>query len=281
MNALDARYLHGAEHAAQRALWAAGKINCPLCTRFGCKGQCECTCDACARGLKERLEGEAIPFCDIIRRAKMSPEERAAAHRADEAKKQGGEPWGECIAQVERLGVPHLTARAAKKPLPNASIAGVKHWETKRAERPFLVLLGGPGVGKSVAAAYAMARWGEARPWWRDRATGSNPRPVVWLSAPEVGRLPFLRENDEGYLREARVAELLVVDDLEAEGGPGGIRALASLLQHRADNARPTVITGNLETDALRRTYGDHLADRMRRCAMAPGVSGKSLRGKP
>lgn len=270
----------GIATSSARREWNAGTGRCPECKRAGCRGQCLCACEACQRGLKERIEGEAIPLCDVIRvmreppSARLEAQRQAARARAEETTP----PWAECVAQVERLGCPHETTRWARKPNPTDAMQGAKAWWAQRATRPVLVMLGESGVGKSVCAAYALAKFAELRPWWRDRATGSPARPAMWVSCPEVGRLALLREADEGLLRDATAAQMLVLDDLEADGAAAGMRALGSLIASRLDNGRLTVITGNLPPNGARKAYGNHVADRLRAMAYAKAPTGPSLR---
>lgn len=275
---------HWTHNSTARVDWAAGAGTCPECKRVGCRGQCECPCPACQRGLKERIEGEAMPYCDVLREAQESAETRAARQReaAQAAKAHAPPEWRECVGQVERLGCPHEVARWVRKPNPTAAMSAAKAWWGQRSDakgRRHLLLLGSSGVGKSVAAAYVLAKWGEMRPWWRGRPTGSPDRPVLWLSAPEVARLTLLRPEDELLLRDAASAEALVVDDLDLEGGAAGMRALASLLAARLDSMRLTVLTGNVPVAKVRDAYGNHVADRLNAAAYRQTLEGESLRG--
>lgn len=274
---------HWTPGSTARLDWAAGRGACPECKRMGCRGQCECPCASCQRGLKEQIEGEAMPFCDVLREAQESAEARAV--RLQEAAKvtklHAAPEWRECVGQVERLGCPHEVARWVRKPNPTAAMSVAKSWWAQRSDakgRRHLLLLGDSGVGKSVAAAYVLAKWGELRPWWRGRPTGSPDRPVLWLSAPEVARLTLLRPDDELLLRDATSAEVLVVDDLELEGGAAGMRALASLLAARLDSTRLTVLTGNVPVAKVRDAYGNHVADRLNASAYRQALEGASLR---
>lgn len=261
-------------------LWRKGKTNCPLCFRFGCRGQCDCYCRSCQRGLEERREGEAIPFCDVLRELRETKEQRAERVKREASQQSLTPTWGECIARVERLGVPHATAKAARAPQLTKALEAAKGWWRTKQDKPFLGLWGPPGLGKSVAAAYLAAKWGESAPWWKDLATGANTRTVVWLNAPELGRLTLLKEQEEALLADARRAHLLVVDDVELEGGQAGLRALGQLLSARADSLKATVLTGNLVPKRLRDIYGSHLADRLVGCCVSALLEGASMRGK-
>lgn len=129
-----------------------------------------------------------------------------------------------------------------------------------------LVLAGSVGVGKSVAAAYAMSR------------RKGFCRFVSASSLPDISRF------DEAAMREKRLAydcSLLVLDDLGTEYGDakGWFHSvLEPLLVDRHGNKRRTIITCNLPTEAFVQRYGERIADRIAGSGMFVRFGGPSLR---
>lgn len=280
----DALWRHSPENTA----WRNGQATCPDCRRFGCKGQCGCTfgpggkpCVGCSQPLDEfRFED-----CEHARasRARSAPGGREAAHRAYREELVGaGESrvsWGECIAQVERVGCPHVTAAAARKPEAKGAILGAKHWWSEvRTRQPLLVLSSATGTGKSVAAAHLASKYAELRKWWVAQASGVMQSPLVWMQADEVARLALIPDATQAFLERAQRSELLVVDELSPAGAKAGLLALGELLRSRADSGRLTIVTTNA-TSAELEPLGAHVVDRLKR-AHVVRVREESMRGK-
>ncbi len=119
-----------------------------------------------------------------------------------------------------------------------------------------LVLSGPVGVGKTIAAV-RLFRW-----LYRRRICG------FFIPSPEINY------ENAGGLAEARV---LLIDDLGTERFPQDIEYL---LEVRHAKVLSTIITTNLNLDAVRRTYGERLVDRFREWAIFYELKGTSLRRK-
>lgn len=140
---------------------------------------------------------------------------------------------------------------------------------------PFLVLAGGTGRGKSVAACLRMImsqissdrdRWGSP---WR------------WLRAPELTR-DFA--YDTKGIQKLIDAEYLVIDDLGTEYLDDKGRALATIcevLETRFDNSGATTITTNLSPEAFSARYGERLVSRLRLDGAFVVIGGPDLRSHP
>lgn len=164
------------------------------------------------------------------------------------------------------------------------ALTAVRRW--LRADRPFLVLLGGPGSGKSVAASWwitaldlgsrgdaALERWGQ-RYVDLDTLNFSMGIKAYPLGRYELlGNLVRLQQARFGE-EAARYRELLdtprlVIDELGAEHcDPADARAcLFDVIDARQRPRRATVLVGNLTTQAFVERYaaGDaRTLDRLR-----------------
>lgn len=129
-----------------------------------------------------------------------------------------------------------------------------------------LVLAGGVGTGKSVAAAWACAF-----------NTGR------FIKAIDLIRAGLF--DDDEVLPPLIRAPLIAIDDLGMEpiDGKGyGYAALYDLLDRRYDAGRKTIVTTNLTMDQFRDRYGtgagERLWDRVREVGIWVDIPGASLR---
>lgn len=125
-----------------------------------------------------------------------------------------------------------------------------------------LLLSGGVGTGKSVAAGYAIQR-----------------SPGRWMHASEIAKAG--RFEAEARWRELTGCRLLVIDDLGSEfndAGGWGRAKLTELVLERYEDAKRTVITTNLDGKQWA-TYADQrIRDRVKGNGMARVIGGKSKR---
>lgn len=137
-----------------------------------------------------------------------------------------------------------------------------------------IVLQGDPGRGKSWLAAGLALRLLRAR--WS----------VRFVEVRELLR-DLRRSFDEGsevseldILRPCYAAGLVVLNDLPREAvKPFARDVLEGLIDHRLEHDRPTVVTHNLDGDALCELYGEPFASRLgpRHFSVVP-VEGRDLR---
>lgn len=126
------------------------------------------------------------------------------------------------------------------------ALTAVSGWIAKDDAPPVLVLSGGTGTGKSVAAAYALAK----------------ARGGIWRTAAQLCRTFSASFGEQFEDQElCLTAFLLVADDVGAELEPHRERmgaTLVELLEHRKRSPRymRTIITTNLNRNAFERRYG-------------------------
>jgi len=124
-----------------------------------------------------------------------------------------------------------------------------------------VVLSGGVGTGKTVAAA-----------WWGAQVAGGR-----------FATLPDLESRgryDRAGLASVERARRLVLDDLGAEHLNDSSRCLVDgLLDARYRAGNPIVITTNLTARQFRARYGERIVDRIRDGGRFVQVSGNSMRG--
>lgn len=152
------------------------------------------------------------------------------------------------------------------------SMVSVKRWLHRDDLKPTLVLVGGPGCGKSVAAAHAIASW-----------EGT----AYWVSGPELIRIFAATYGDDvREQRKIKKVELLVIDDPSTGADP--VRECAILIDVlNSRKQRRTIITENLAYEAKdeaketwRTRYTDpRLHSRLRESAVFVYDHGPDLRG--
>lgn len=143
----------------------------------------------------------------------------------------------------------------------------VKRWLEVRAS-PWLVLLGGTGTGKTVAACYAAAR--ECGTY----ISATRLRPLLTRAVWDGEEMP----------REA-LSSLVVLDDIgaEREADADKFRAvLCELLNARQGMRTRMIITSNLTRSRLgdASLYGERVVDRLNHCARVVELKGATMRGK-
>jgi DNA replication protein DnaC len=163
---------------------------------------------------------------------------------------------------------------------PTKALTTVRQWlggamRTINPGVPTLVLCGGMGTGKTVAACWAISRHGglyatvetylrDYDRWLRDRSYDDKNSPAMWR-----------------YKR----AQLVVLDELGTEADAALMtRAFERLIDSRQSRRRElTIIMSNLSRDEVIRrirggAYGARTYDRMRRDSRIVEVTGESMR---
>jgi DNA replication protein DnaC len=134
------------------------------------------------------------------------------------------------------------------------------------SQKPALVLSGGTGTGKTVAAVRAMVRYGS---YQFVRAIRVGAHFERWASDREDGVDP-LRLG----------CSFLVLDDLgqEAESDRRAAQAVEEILDHRQRENTRTLITTNLTPDAIKARYSDRVVSRLRQNATVKAVNTTDMR---
>jgi DNA replication protein DnaC len=145
-------------------------------------------------------------------------------------------------------------------------------------ERPFLVLSGKVGSGKTCGVTLALLERAAVTEQWTGRDT-----PCFWIAA-EVALGALLGKAGEERLEQAKTAPVLVIEDLGSESMLNAdvwLSMLGVVVDERYRREAITIITTNLDMEALRKRYGERVADRLRQCARLKGTEARSLRVAP
>lgn len=144
-------------------------------------------------------------------------------------------------------------------------LRAVQGWFRGPGVRPILILCGAVGVGKTLAASWAIAEGGGGK----------------LVHAPELGRRVFPYGHETTIARLELTSAVMVLDDLGTEPDPNEKRwaeALALFVEKRKARGR-TIITTNLTPSELRVRYNARILDRLKARAFVVVLeSQKSLR---
>lgn len=194
------------------------------------------------------------------------------------------------IARIESLwvkrGAPQAEVRMVMRDrlTETPALGFAKEWLVsmlKEDARAILVMAGPKGVGKTVAAVYAMMKCSPAAPvgfsaWPESQA----PR---FRHASDVAELGVFGSDDDKKARaELKRCKTLVVDDLGAEYMTEQCKVLwDSLVNARYGSAGATILTTNLTHDQFANRYGERVFDRIRGRGEWYDIDGESMRGRP
>lgn len=185
--------------------------------------------------------------------------------------------------RLQKIGVPAEDILALRTRIEDsaAMVAARKFLGAPpQAAMRFLLLSGGFGVGKTLAASY-VARDEARRFDWNGQASGGIAvEPIQFVRAGELTRIDSRDRLDTQRLDGMAKCRLLVVDDAGDEGGPIGRGALAETLLRRDAGARRTVITTNLTLEKFAELYGGALVDRIRVRGITPNLAKEKSRRK-
>lgn len=182
---------------------------------------------------------------------------------ADRARRESLRAWGE----------KHLPRRVAKV-LEAGADESIRAMEVAKrwleSPKPWLVLLGSSGQGKSIAAAWALRRCAE------------KGAAVAWAQADSlaVSAGGFGGEERAARLRQV---DVLVMDDIGTEHASEFSRSvMRGILQARHEDLLRTIVTSNQAGAEFRETVGVRLARRMRDECVAVELTGEPLKiGQP
>lgn len=183
--------------------------------------------------------------------------------------------------KLRRLDVPALAIQALAKPEDTPALRVAKQW-SGQSDFPCLLLVGSPGTGKTVAAAWAMSRHvatkGESLPSGGGRAT---PR-AMFVRASTFARMSAYDAKDREWFEDCCRTSFLVLDDLGAEFlGEVAKALLDELIDARTGSLRRTVITSNLGMQQFEDRYEGRIWDRLRPSSTVFGTGKQSMRRRP
>jgi hypothetical protein len=232
-----------------------------------------------------------------------TPEGKAeiVAHEAAKAESERVET--ERYAALVPIYIDHVLREAG---VPERALAVVPHdtpaMQAVAGALDLLVLLGAPGVGKSVAAAKWLrdyvsdpSRWtpsnwdllttprGSMYPAHSSRLVPSYKETTlpIWISAAQLARTDHYNQTEIDRIAKA---PRLVIDDLFSEfsDSKGFFQALLDeIIDLRYSGKRPTVITTNFDVEAFKARYGERVVDRLVEGGRFYACGNTSLRRRP
>lgn len=203
----------------------------------------------------------AKTWSEVLAEEAPTPEERLAAHELAETARLAD--------HLRQCGAPDRAVDAlTSEPFETIASKAVDAWVA--TDVPFLLLLGGPGSGKTVAAVAAlksarrevhfMGASGPVRSWAYSSARGA------FVDVDALKSAAYRAEGEALHERCKRVP-LLCLDDLGIEvPDKAGIwqSAFDSLVKARDAKLLRTVITANCTGEQFRATYGDRAYSRIK-----------------
>jgi IstB-like ATP binding protein len=207
-----------------------------------------------ADAIARRLRDIGMPVPELLPEMARTPGHAEVAARPD--------PVGSRARALADLDWPARALRAAANAdVDRPAVRAIDAWDPSSCA---IVLAGPVGTGKTVAAA-----------WW---AIGARVA-FRFVRAAELVRVGRFDARWETWLG----ARALCLDDLGAEyaDAKGSFASDMDLLVDTfyAD-ARPMIITTNLDAAAFRERYGERVHDRIRDCATWANVDGTTMRGR-
>jgi DNA replication protein DnaC len=213
---------------------------------------------------------------DALRRV-LSGEVRPWASDEEVARYEAARARRERRARAEALGLDRMLADDALAAVVADTLEAtealdvVRRWVAyqaglrARGACPILALLGGPGVGKTVAAAWLLLSEGGR-----------------YVTAGELARLSRADWGDERAAHDRLLASrVLVVDELGTEGeraAAAATQAIHEVVDQRQSSSRLTLLIGNIGRAELRQRYDARTIDRLRAVAKIVELSGESMR---
>lgn len=170
---------------------------------------------------------------------------------------------------LEHSGAGERSLQAATNPEAWPSLVATQKWFTEQPTPWMLVLRGNPGLGKTVAACWALRRaalQGEG-------VASRSVRAVASLSGFDAG---------SAELKMLQRTGLLVLNDLGREHlNEWGQATLFDLIDARYEANARTICTSNKSWDEMKTRLGEALVDRIRHGGRVIDLTGTSLRRQP
>lgn len=192
------------------------------------------------------------------------------AVREDERRREHDSLQREIAAQEEAIpsrlvamGCPRRAAEACRKLRRTTAIEAVDAFAPD-PDQTFLLLVGFPGTGKTVAACSALR--------YRDVAHGR------FIRAADAAVMQGFGGDADREWRRLCVVPWLILDDLGVEAMNDWWRGrIEGLIDTRYGDMLKTVITTNLGAEQFKKTYGERIARRVRESGAVRAVGTKPL----
>lgn len=208
-------------------------------------------------------------------RAELESRRKAVYARFGAARESSG--YDEAWRWAQKAGVPYEALAALRQgPQDSAALTATRRFN-RDSEALFLLLLGPPGVGKTLAASLAAVDFAAKWPW-NEQPSGPQVEPLRYVDAATLTRLSAYDAEEKRYTESLRTCRFLVLEDIGDEGTDLGRGVLVEVLMARHAARRKTVLTGNLRPEAFRARYGAAVADRIRSTGLVPDLFGEKSR---
>lgn len=181
---------------------------------------------------------------------------------------------------LRRMGVPHDCIDALKLTTRTTALSAAGRFVTADAiEARFLVLYGRRGAGKTSGGVWAVREL-LARHMADQRPSGGIPvEPAMFVLASTFARISGYNHADREWFERVASCSVLLIDDLGAEAqNQFSATMLDELLTRRHGARLRTIITSNLDKEALAVRLGERLYDRIRTSCIAAQCAEDSLR---
>jgi len=162
------------------------------------------------------------------------------------------------------------------------SLAFVKDWlrSADAAQGPTMLVMAGPkGVGKTIAAIYAMMH---SDPWLPHGDKWKPDQIPRFRHVSDVAEVKlFGDEEDRKKRHEIKSSQMLVVDDVGVEFMSEMFLALFdSIVNARYGSMGRTILTTNLTADQFSTRYGSRVYDRIKGRGDWYDIDEESMRGR-
>lgn len=240
---------------------------------------------------------ETLSTGRLLRRFRAwTPEQRAERQRqhdlaaANERAELARHRFDMLATHLERCGVERQVAldAACERLRDTPALKAVESWVWDEGAR-HLILSGGTGAGKSVAAARALTGSVCKASWSNYDSLTWSERGALWLPFGQLLRLSDYDQADKNTLHFAQRVRVLVLDDVGTGDAvtltPRERQRLEEFASHRDSPDRKTVWTTNLSIRATDggesefiRFVGSRTASRMRRSVRAVDCGRQDMR---
>jgi DNA replication protein DnaC len=201
------------------------------------------------------LKGMKPPAFDCVCPACGTPSTRPRTCLACDAAQQAERKARRATAASMPIRYAWAFALDAPELFRRADLAAVEQARALDLTRLDRATLLGPATAGKTSLAVAIANtWAIA-----------HARPAVFVAAVDIGvarQQHRLGESDPHIIRQAMGAPLIVLDDIGQEVELG-IPAVAHVILHRYDGAKPTIATSGLTVEQLVARYGAGVARRL------------------
>ena len=239
------------------------------------------TSDVLARWMREADEARAWAAAhpELAAAWDEAAEEEEERDRVRRAAANEREILASAGPTLRRMGVPVVTVEALESGL-RGSLRDTKALCAARrfvaGRQSLLVLFGGAGAGKTLAACWCLLR-ARSRKEYREDEWVLDAGRGAFVRGSAIARLS--RFDDGGVWDRLLSVRWLVVDDLGAQGGGDYFsERINELVDARYADRLRTIVTCNVTPEAFRERVGDRIVSRIRGDGAVVGCGDDDLR---